>query len=150
MACVILSSVKPREEPLKRSLSNLVVDFSGSLLLQDRVALHSEDVVGASDSETFMEESKVCQWLPTLLDTFVHGSSDVCLGQELVCNELSVSCSDSECVVLPAVTVETLFMFSTSSILCTQVHVINDFRFLWVPLRSDFGVGDVEFLQEGT
>ena len=33
------------EVHLKRSLSDLVVDFSGSLLLQDRVAEHSEDVV---------------------------------------------------------------------------------------------------------
>ena len=31
---------------------------------------------------------------------------------------------------------------------CIQViHAVDDFCFLWVPLRSDFGVGDVEFLQ---
>ena len=33
VACTMLSSVKP----LDRSLSNLVVDFSGSFLMQDRV-----------------------------------------------------------------------------------------------------------------
>ena len=32
---------------------------------------------------------------------------------------------------------------------CTQViHVADDFRFLWVPLSSDSGVGDVKILHE--
>ena len=64
------------EEPLKRSLSNLVVDLGGSLLA---------------------EESKVCLRVLTQLDTFVRGPIDVCLGQELVLDELSGSSSDSEC-----------------------------------------------------
>ena len=49
-----------REERLKRSPSNLVVDFSSSLLLQDRVAVHSEDVVDAADPETFTKENNFC------------------------------------------------------------------------------------------
>ena len=41
VACTMLSSVNPG-----KSLSrDLIVDFSGSLLLQDRVAVHPEDVV---------------------------------------------------------------------------------------------------------
>ena len=33
---------------------------------------------------------------------------------------------------------------------CVQVvHIVNYFCFQWVPLRSNFGVGDVKFLQEG-
>ena len=51
-----------REEPLERSLSNLVVDFGRSFLLQDRVAVHSEDVVDAADSQTPSEEANsVCR-----------------------------------------------------------------------------------------
>ena len=38
---------------LSRALSNLVVDFSSSFPLQDHVAVHSEDVVDAADSQTF-------------------------------------------------------------------------------------------------
>ena len=53
--------------------------------------------------------------------------------------------------MLPGVTVA---MFRTSRILhsrgCIQVvHVEDDICFLVVPLRSDFGVGDIKFLQEG-
>ena len=42
-----------REEPLERSLSNLVVDFGKSFPVQDHVAVHSEDVVDAADTQTF-------------------------------------------------------------------------------------------------
>ena len=38
------------EKPLKRSPSNFVVDFSSSFLLQDRVAVHSQNVVDATDT----------------------------------------------------------------------------------------------------
>ena len=40
------------EEPHRRSLSYTVVNFSGSLLLQDRVAVHSQNVIDAADSQT--------------------------------------------------------------------------------------------------
>ena len=70
-----------REEPLKRSLSNLVIDFNGSLLLQDRVAEHSQYVVDATDTKTLV----------------VRGSNDICSGQERVRDELWRSYSDSEC-----------------------------------------------------
>ena len=73
----MLSSVKPGEETLKRSLSNFFIDFSGSLLLQDRVAVHSKDVFDAADTKTFAEESKFCLRVLTQLNTFVHCSNDV-------------------------------------------------------------------------
>ena len=38
-----------KEEALERTLPNLVEDF----LLQDRVAVHSQDVVDAAKSQTF-------------------------------------------------------------------------------------------------
>ena len=69
------------EEPPKRSLSNLVVDSSGSFVLQDRVPVFCEDVVDAADSEALAEESKFCLRVLTQLDTFVRGSNDVRLGQ---------------------------------------------------------------------
>ena len=40
------------EEPLKRPLSNLSVGSCTSLLLQDRVAVHPENVVDTTDAKT--------------------------------------------------------------------------------------------------
>ena len=57
-----------RKEHLKRSLSKLVKKFSGSLLLQVSVAIHTEDVVGADDAKALVEESKFCLWVLTQLD----------------------------------------------------------------------------------
>ena len=57
-------------------------------------------------------------------------------------------------VMLPSVTAEVFghVPHVTNSPLkwrCIQiVHVVNDFCFQWVPLRSDSGVGDVEILQK--
>ena len=84
----MLSSVKPKKSLFERPLSNLVLNFSGSLLLRDRVAVHSQNVIDATDAKTFAKDSKFCLRVLTQLDTFVHGSNDVCLGQELVRNEL--------------------------------------------------------------
>ena len=79
------------------TMSNLIVDFSGSLLLQDRAAMHPEDEVDTTDAKALDEESKFCLWVRTQVNTFVHSSNDVCLGQELVRNELSGSYSNSQC-----------------------------------------------------
>ena len=49
---------KAREEALERALPSLVADFSSPSLLQDRVAVHSQDVVDAADSQTFQWENK--------------------------------------------------------------------------------------------
>ena len=80
-----------------------------------------------------------------------HCPSDVCLGHELVRNDRGHTATLS--VVLPAVTVETVASFRTSSILpfgrcCIQVsHETDDFRFLRVSFRSNFGIGVIEFVQ---
>ena len=77
VACTVLSSVK-----LGKSLSRDRCPTS-SLLLQDRVAVHSQDVVDATDTKIFTKESEFCLRVLTQLDTFVHAPSDVCLGQGL-------------------------------------------------------------------
>ena len=114
---------KTREEPLERSLSHLVKNFCGSLFLQDRVAVHSQNVIDATDAKTFTKESEFCLRVMALLDTLVRGSNDVRLCQELVRDELSRSNSDSR----------GMFCTSPSSPFrrcCTQVvHVVDDFRF---------------------
>ena len=51
----------------------------------------------ATNTKTFAKESKFCLRVLTQLDTFVHGSDDVCLGQEMVRTELSGYCNHSEC-----------------------------------------------------
>ena len=58
--CVLYHAVfrATREGPLKRSQSNLIVDFSGSLLLQD--GGHAEDVVDTTDAKALAEEAKFC------------------------------------------------------------------------------------------
>ena len=114
-----------REDPFERPLSNLVVDSCSSLFLKNCVAVCSQDVVDAADSQTLTEEGKFRLRVLTQLNTFVHCSNDVCLGQELLRDVLSGSDSDSEC--------------NTSSGDC------GDFGHL----RSNLGVGDVEFLQAG-
>ena len=56
-------------------------------------------------------------------------------------------------VMLPAIAAETLAMLCTSWILhsgaAQVVHVVDDLCLLGVPLRSDFGVVNIDFLQEG-
>ena len=42
-----------------------------------------QDVVDAADSQT-LTEGKFRLWVVTQLNSFVHCSNDVCLGQELV------------------------------------------------------------------
>ena len=47
-------------EPLEGSLSNLVKKFSGPLLLKDYVAVHSQDVLGATPRLCRRKENSVC------------------------------------------------------------------------------------------
>ena len=109
----MLSSVKPGKSHSRDRCPNLIADFSSSLFLQDPVALHSQNVIDATDAKTFAQESKFCLRVLTQLDTFVHSSDDVRLGQELVRDQLSRSYSDSPSVTPPTVTVETVAMFCT-------------------------------------
>ena len=97
VACVILSSVRPKEEPLKRSLPHLVVDFCSPLFTQDCVAVNSQCVVDAAESQTLPEEGKFRLWVLALPNAFVHCSNDVCFAQELLRDVLSRSDSDSNC-----------------------------------------------------
>ena len=135
VACVMLSG----EEPLERSLPNLVVDFSGPLLLQDRMTVHLQSVIGAADSQTLSDEL-----VRALLES----------GEELVRDVLPRSDSDSECDAPSG------YCWDLGHLLhiedpplrrcCIQiVHVADDLGFLRVPLRSHVGVGNVEFLQVG-
>ena len=99
-------------------------------------------MVDAANSHTLSEEGKF-----RLLDAFVHCSNDVCFAQELVRDVLSWSDSDSECDASSGDFGHVLHVASPPlKRRCIQVvQAVNDFCFLWVPLRSDFG--DVEFLQ---
>ena len=46
--------------------------------------MHSQEAVDAANSQTLSEEGKFRLRVLTQLESFVHGSNDVCLGQELV------------------------------------------------------------------
>ena len=114
VACSMLSSVKPGKSPLKRSLSHLFINFSGSLLLQDRVAVHLEDVVVTTNAKAS--------------DSECHASSGFC-------RDLGHIMHVTKCPLRRC---------------CTQViHEVNDFRFLWVSICSNFRDGVVEFMQVG-
>ena len=108
--------------------------------------MYSQDVVGAADAQTFAEEGKFS--LRVL--TFVHCSKDVCLGQELVRDVLLGSDRDSVCDASSGGCGDVGHVLhvinSPRRRCCIQVVHVDDFYFLWVPLRSNLGVGDVEFL----
>ena len=73
-----------QEEPLDKPLPNHVVDFCSPLFLEGCVALFSQDVVDAAHSQTFSGEGKFRLRVLTWLNSFVHGSNDICLGRKLV------------------------------------------------------------------
>ena len=77
---------EPREEPLKGPLPNLIVDVSSSFLLQDCVATHPENVVRAANAEAFAKRCKLCLRILAQLNTFVHCSTNICIGSELICD----------------------------------------------------------------
>ena len=56
---------------------------------------HIEDVVDM-DTKALAKENTFCLWVLTQLDSFVCGPNDICLGQELVGDELPKSNSDPE------------------------------------------------------
>ena len=79
--------------------------------------------------------------------------SNVCFSQDLLRDILSGSDSDSECDASSGNCGDFGHVLHVADPplrrRCIQVvRVVDDFCFLKVPLRSDFGVGDVEFLQE--
>ena len=83
------------------------------------------------------------------LNAFVHSSNDVCFPQELVRDFLSGSDNNSECDASSGHCGDSGHVLHVADHplkrRCIQfVHVVDDFCFLWVPLRSDLGVGDVE------
>ena len=96
VACVTLSSVKPGKSRSRDRWPNLVVDFCSPLFLNDSVALHSQDVVDAANSQTLPEAGKFRLRVLTQLNSLVHGANDICLGRELARFELSWSNRDSE------------------------------------------------------
>ena len=143
-----------REEPFERPLSNLIVYLCSSLFLKDCVAVYSQDVVDAVNSHTLSEDGKFRLRVLAKLIAFVHCSNDVYLAEELVRNVLSRSNSDSECDASSGNCAELgLVLHVTDPPLkkrCIEVVLaVDDFCFLVVALRYNFGVGGVKFLQEG-
>ena len=117
--------------------------------------MNSQEVVDAADSQTLSEEGKFRLRVLTQLNAFVHCSDDVCLGQGGAPRCTVEVRQRLPSVTLPAVTVETLAIFSTPPILHSGGAASRSFTklmtsvFGWVPLRSDFGVGDIDFPQVG-
>ena len=85
-----LSSVNPG-----KNLSRDRCPTGSSSFLTNCVTVHSEDVVDTTDR--LSRRSKFCLRVLTQLNSFVHGPNGICLGQELVRNELSGSNGNSEC-----------------------------------------------------
>ena len=92
------------EEPFERPPPNLV-DFCSPLFLKDCVAVYSQDVVDAINSQTLPLEGKFCLRVLTQLNSFVHCSAMYCRGP-----------AATPSVMLPTVTVEILATFCTSRI----------------------------------
>ena len=67
---------KTLEGPFKRPLPSLVVDFCSPLFLKDCVAVNSQEVVDAADSQA-RSEGKFRLRVLTQLNSFVHCSNDV-------------------------------------------------------------------------
>ena len=118
IACSKLSSVNPGEEPLKRSLSNLIEDFGSSSFLKNCMTLHSEDVVDTADTKALAKESKFCLWVLAQLGSFVRGLNDICFGQEFHPERVASGCGcgdrgkQSHLVNLPLTTQQITSVFS--------------------------------------
>ena len=110
-------------------------------------------MLDTANSQTLSKEGELSLRILAKLDALVHCTGDFCPAQELVCDKLSRPKSDSErdavvgdCIGFgqaPHVAISPLGWR------CIQiVHVLDDFRFHWVPLRSDSGSGNVEVLKK--
>ena len=153
VACVVLSSVRPGKSRSRERCPTSSKAPCSTFILQDRVAVHSQDVVETAHSQTFSKEGELCLRVLAELDAFVHCADDISLAQELVRDELLGPNSDSECDA----TVGCCRDFgqaprvadSTLGWRCIQIiHEEDDFCFQWVPLRSDSGTGNVEVLKK--
>ena len=99
-ACSVQSSVNPGKSLSRDLLSNPIVDFSSSFLLQDCVAVHPEDVVDTANARASAQESEFRLRILAQLNTFVHCSDDVCFWPRVgprktdgVPQQLQVCCS---------------------------------------------------------
>ena len=124
----VLLGSESREEPLKGPLPNLIVDFSSSCLPQDRVAVHSQDVMDTPDAKT--------------LSTLVH--RDEPTGSHTDSERVA---SRGHCGDRGKQTYLLNFPFRRG---CVQVFdVVNGFCLLRISLCSDFVVGLIKILQTG-
>ena len=145
VACVMLSSVRPRKSRSKDRCPNFIANRRCTLFLHDCVAVNPQDVVDTVDAQTLSEEGALCLWILAELNAPMHCSDDICLAEELVRDELPRPNSDFE----RDATVGDCRGFShaphvASSPLgwrCIQVvHVVDHFRFQWIPLCNDPGM----------
>ena len=99
--------------------------------------MHSDNVVDATDTKTLAEESNLCLWVLTQLDTFVHGWNDVWLGQELVRNEMVLVHCNFECGASGGYCGDRgqflhVVNFPFKRCCTLVVHAAKDLHFLWV------------------
>ena len=73
-----------------------MVDRSGTVFLQDCVAVIPQDVVDTADSQTLPKKDELCLRILAKLDALVHCTDDVCLAQDLVRDELPRPDSNTE------------------------------------------------------
>ena len=128
-----------REEPFERPLPDLIVN--------------PQDVVVTADAQTFPKEGELCLRILAKLDERVHCADDICLAQELVRDELRRPDSNCECVAAGGRCgsfgqAPGLANFPLRRCCVQVVHVVDDFRFQWVPLSSDSSIGKVEVLKK--
>ena len=72
VACVMLSSVRPGEEPFHGPLPNFIVNRRCTLFLQDCVAVNPQDVVGTTGPQTLSEEGELRLRILEELNALVH------------------------------------------------------------------------------
>ena len=113
-----------------------------------------QDVVDATETQTFPEEGELGLRVLAQLDPFVHGANDIRFVSQLVCDGLqgannhtegSVSISGRGDFRLFADFIKSPFWGRRVQV----VSVVDDFCLQWVTFRAHFDVGLVELFQVG-
>ena len=89
VACVMLSSLRPGEEPFEGPLPNFIANRRLHFVPQGFfVTINSQDVVDTTDPQTLSEKGKFRLRVLAELNALMHGANDVCVAGKLVGDEL--------------------------------------------------------------